>query len=255
MNCWTGGLLGFDRFLFEVDSGRGLSSLVIILPKVLKKLFNENAPEARLPEILTDTQLLWCNEPRFITSLRAWSKVIKAGLRKARRDVLAEWHRRGLFRAKGRYVVREVRNLSAGGIARIEVRALLVHPDFAVDRDLVDAVLKDVIRLGRRRLVRSRSGILDKGIPWQKRPCYVFVHLFRRDGPSRWLQRDGWIGGNVVAVGERVWGGREYVLVKKPQAELGKIRVRYEIDREEAAGAVVRLNEVIAEIRRRHGLQ
>jgi hypothetical protein len=249
------GATGFDRFLFEIDSGGGISSLVIILPKVMKTLLDENAPEARLPEILPDTQLLWRNEPRFITSFRFWTKMIKAGLRKVEMDILADWHRHGLFRAKGRYVVREVRNLSVSGIARVEVRAHLVHPDYSEDRDLVNAILKDLVRLGRRRLVRSRSGLLDKGIPWPKRPSYVFVQLFRQNGPSRWLQRDGWIGGNIVAVGEQVWGGREHILVKKPQVELGKIRVRYEMDSEEAAEALVRINEVIAEIRRQHGLQ
>jgi hypothetical protein len=249
------GATGFDRFLFEVDSGGGISSLVIILPKVLKTLLDENAHETRLTEILPDTQLLWYKEQRFITSLRVWSKIIKAGLRKVGRDVLEEWHRHGLFRAKGRYVVREVRNLSGGGIARVEVRAQLLHPDYSEDRNLVNAILKDLVRLGRRRLVRSRSGFLDKGIPWPKRPSYVFVYLFRRDGPSRWLQRDGWIGGNLVAVGEQVWGSREHILVKKPQAELGKIRVRYEMDREEAATAFVKINEVIADIRKQHGLQ
>lgn len=249
------GATGFDRFLFELDSGEGVSSLVIILPKVLKTLLDENAPEARLPEILAETQLLWCNEPHYVTSVRFWSKMIKAGLRKVSWDVLAEWHRHGLFRAKGRYVVREVRNLSGGGIARVEVRAQLLHPDYSEDRNLVNAILKDLVRLGRRRFVRSRSGFLDKGIPWPKRPSYVLVYLFRRDGPSRWLQRDGWIGGNLAAVGEQVWGGREHIFVKKPQAELGKIRVRYEMDRAEAETAFVKINEVIADIRKQHGLQ
>ena len=249
------GATGFDRFLFELDSGEGISSLVIVLPKVLKTLLDENAPEARLPEILADTQLLWCKEPHYVTSFRFWSKMIKAGLKKVGWDVLAEWHRHGLFRAKGRYVLREVRNLSGGGIARVEVRAQLLHPDYSEDRNLVNAILKDLVRLGRRRLVRSRSGFLDKGIPWPKRPSYVFVQLFRRNGPSRWLQRDGWIGGNLVAVGEQVWGGREHILVEKPQAELGKIRVQYEMDREDAAMAFVKINEVIADIRKQHGLQ
>ncbi|MBU1228312.1 MAG: hypothetical protein KJ698_14000 [Actinobacteria bacterium] len=249
------GVVGFDRFLFEVDSGDELTSLVIILPKVLKRLLDERVLETRLPEIIADTPLIWCNEPRVITSLRAWSRILRTGLAKFGRDTLAEWHRRGLYQAKGRYVVRGVRNASVSGIARVEVRAQLLHPDYAQDTEIVAAILKDLVRLGRRRFVRSRSGQLDKGMPWPKRPSHVFVRLFRRDGPLRWLQGDGWTGGNIVAVGERVWGRRDHVLVKNPQAELGKIRVRYEMDRAEAAEALARLGRVVAEVRQERGLE
>jgi len=246
------GATGFDRFLFEIDSDQGVPSLVIILPKILEELLEENSPMTRFPEILADTQLLWCNEPRYISSIRAWYKVFKSSLKKLKRLLLTEWQSHGLLPAKGRYVILGIQNLSVSGIARVEVRAHLTHPSDGEDRVLIENILTDLTKIGRRRFVKSRSGIMDKGIPWPKRPSYVFLQLFRRNGPSRWLQRGGWQGGNIVAIGERVWGDRKHVLVKNPQAELGRIRVQYEIDKKEASNALKRLNDVVASIREQH---
>lgn len=249
------GALAFDRYLFEIDCGRDIPTLVIVKPAVLRQLLAENAPASRLTEILTDSQLLFSDEPRIVTSLRAWSKIAKSAAKKVGQDVLAEWHKSGLFSARGRYSIRDITNLSVDGIARVEIRAMLLHPDFAMDQRMVDAIVKDSVRVGRTRFVKSRSGSLDRGIPWPKLPCHVFVLLFRRDGPMRWLQRDGWAGGNLVAIGERVWGGREHVLVKKPQAVLGKIKVRYEVDPEEAASALAAIENLVADLRKDQGLE
>ncbi len=249
------GAYDYDRMLMEIDCGRTVSALVVLEPRVLRELISSDAPSTRLSEALVDTPLLWYDEPRVLTSLRAYCKIGRSALRKARTDYARSLEASGIITAKSLYRILTVHNLSVAGVARVEVRAQLTNPRHAHSRELVRKAIKSLVASGRRRWLRSRLGPLDEGIPWPKRPCHVFVHLYRLPGPKRWLQRDGWMGGNVVAVAERVWGKRDHILIKHAQEQIGAIRVRCEIDAAEAALALARMESTIREIRKSRGLE
>jgi hypothetical protein len=78
---------------------------------------------------------------------------------------------------------------------------------------------------------------------------HVFVDLYRTDGTLRWLTHGGWLAGNLVAVGERVWGRRTPIRVTNPQVIYRGIRIRYEIDAAAAADAIIRMEKMVQEIR------
>lgn len=231
------GATEYDRFLIEVDHGGPVSSLIIIHPRVLKTLMDEGADWSRLGEAFDDTQLLWYNESAWRTRLRGWRLILRSVWRQFKANAVDKWHEGHLWLGKGRFTVRDIVNLSSDGVARVRVMAVLRTPRDGDDPVLVNEIVHEVVKVGRRRLVRSRGGFLDKGIPWPRRPVHVLVDLYRLDGSSRWLRRGGWLAGNTVAVAERTWGGRAPILVDNPEQIHRGIRLRYNLDAEAALKA------------------
>lgn len=239
----------YDRFLIQVDHNLGVSSLVRVNPAVFQELLRENADDERLPEAFEDMQLLWFDESAWKTRFRAWQTILETGFRWMRQDVLRRWHEQGIWIGKGRYHVRQIENLGSQGISRVRVRAVLKDPSDADDRDIIRAILADIVKKYSRRLMRSRSRFLDSGIPWPKWPRYVWVILYRVDGTLRWLRGGGWRGGNIVAVAELTRGNADPVLVETAEEVFKGIRLRYSIDTEKAREALHELSALVSEIR------
>lgn len=59
MHLLENGGSGYARYLFDIDQGKSLSSLVIVRPDRLTTLLQENSPTERLGEIFDDSPLLW----------------------------------------------------------------------------------------------------------------------------------------------------------------------------------------------------
>ena len=78
-----------------------------------------------------------------------------------------------------------------------------------------------------------------------RKPQVVLVHLYREDGPLRWLRSGGWLQGNLVAVAERTWRGRPPVQIKNPEELIGPIRVRFSLDAGELAKVAVDVQGVL----------
>jgi hypothetical protein len=242
------GATGYERFLFGIDHGEAVSSLVIIRSEILRQLIEADAEIDRLPEAFDETQLLWFDESRWRTRLRAWRIIFKGTAKRARLEVLKSWRAKNLWLGKGRFRIRKITNVSVAGIPRVRFLAVLRNPRDMHDRDTVNEIVWELVKRGRRRLVRSRTSRLDTGIPRLRRPQHVFIDLYRLDGPVRWLQSGGWLGGNLVAVGECVWGNREPVVVTNPEAIYRGVRLRYRIDAEAAAETLARLFQTAHEI-------
>lgn len=242
----------YDRFLVEVDHGGPVSSLVIVKPAVLKDLLESNAEWTRLDEAFPETQLLWYNESQWRTRLRGLTLIAQAALRQWRTGVVQQWHEASLWLGKGRFWVRDIKNRSTQGVARVHITAVLKNPSDADDRGIVVEVLDELVKLGRRRLVRSRGPMLDPGVPWLKRPVHVFVALYRVDGSKRWLARRGWLAGNVVAVAERTWQNRLPVFVDNPELVYRRMRIRLSIDAEAALEAWKNVEKLAESVRKRN---
>lgn len=221
------GARGYDRLVCEVEHGEPVGSLVIVrLPK-LQELLATDADAHTIAQAFDETQLLWYDESPWRVRLRAWRLILRSAATAAQRQILDNWHNSGLWVGKGRYSIRDVKNLSVDGLARVHVYAVLTRASDADDRTVLNEVVRELVKWARRRRVRSRQGALERGIPWPKPPVHVFVDVYRRDGTLRWLTRGGWPAGNLVAVAERVWGRRAPARVTNPQAIHRGIRIRY----------------------------
>jgi hypothetical protein len=138
MHLLENGGRGYARYLFDIDQGKSISSLVIVKPDRLAALLQENAPVERLGEIFDDTPLLWYDESKFRTNLKAWKFLLKSHLKVAKEGMFAEWRNAGVVsRGRGRYLIRKIENVSAGKTPRINVTAVLRYPDDVNDRDLI----------------------------------------------------------------------------------------------------------------------
>ena len=229
---------GYDRLLCEINQGELNTSLVIVRLPRLASLLREDADIRALPQAFDGTQLLWHTESAWMTRLRAWRVIVKSVWITTHRQILEGFHSAGLWLGKGRYRIRDIENVSVAGIARVHVRAVMKNASDAEDRRIVNETIHELIRRTRRRFVASRTGGIDRGVPWLKRPVHVFIDLYRHDGAIRWLKRGGWARGNIVAVAERTWKSRSPVLVTNPETTYKGTGIRYQIDRA-AVGAAL----------------
>jgi hypothetical protein len=62
------------------------------------------------------------------------------------------------------------------------------------------------------------------------------------------------MAGNLVAVGEKVWKGRDPVLVTKPETIHKGVRIRYRMDQEEFEKAFTAITELAQKIWRHHSV-
>ena len=249
---------GYDRLLCEINQGESNASLVIVRLPRLASLLKEESDISELPHAFDETQLLWYTESAWMTKLRALRVIVKSVWPTTHRQILEGWHSAGLWLGKGRYRVRATDNVSVAGIARVHVRAVMNNASDAKDRRIVNEVIHELIRRTRRRFVASRTGGVDQGVSWPKKPVHVFIDLYRHDGAIRWLKKGGWASGNIVAVAERTWKSRTPVFVKNPETVYKGTRIRYRIDSAAVAAAmqdVVGIAQKLAKKSRREDTQ
>lgn len=231
--------------------GEPVASLSIVKPAVLTALIERDAPIRELSTAFDDTQLLWYDEPAWRTKLKAWRVLTMSTWRLLGHRAITNWHTAGLFMGKGRFRLREIRNLSVDGIASVQVVAVLLCPEDADDLAVVNEVVRELVKVGRKRFIRSRIGPFERRFAWPRRPVYVWVDLHRTDGTLRWLKSGGWPKGNLVAVAERIWGRREAIKVPNPEYVHGKVRIRHQMDIGAVRDAVAQAAELFKKIEQR----
>ncbi|MFA4907151.1 MAG: hypothetical protein WC602_02690 [archaeon] len=241
MHLLNSGAVDYDRILVEIEENNQVSSLVTILPKILMELLENNAPFEQLFKAFPETQLLWFNESHLKARLRAWQTILSTGAKRARIEILKNWHESGLCIGKGRFYIRKIKNLSSQGVGRVRIMAVLRNPSDAKNEQLVREIIREIVKIGRSKFIRSREKILDPGIPWSRKPKYVWVDLYRVDGTLRWLREGGWAAGNLVSVAERIWGSYKPVVVDNPEEIYKSILIRYKMD-------IVKAQKVLSEL-------
>jgi hypothetical protein len=248
MHLLDAGAKNYERFLIEIDHGKHVNSLAVMLPKIFENILKNNEPIERLSEAFSETQLLWFNEGAWKTRLRAWHIILLTGVRHMKLDILNNWRELGLWVGKGRFLIREVENLGIQGIARLRIRAVLKNPTDAQDEHIIKEIIHEIVKTGKWRFVKSRGQFLDSGIAWRKRPSHIFVELYRVDGTLRWLSSGGWQSGNLVALAEYTRGNQDPIIVDNPEEIYKGIRIRYSMDSEKAREALHKLTKLIADI-------
>jgi hypothetical protein len=220
---------GYARYLFQIDQGKSLSSLVIVKPDKLKTLLDESASTERIGEIFGDTPLLWYDESQFRTKLKGWLTIMRSHLRLAREEIRAQWRAAGVISpGSGRYVIRKIENASAGRIPRVNVIAVLRYPEDAGDREMVRQIIRGAIKDASKVWVDTKAVGLEGERGRIGRPRYIWLRLCKLDGTIRWLNAAGWSSGNLVAIAEMVYGfRRQPILVRRPEEVWREIRILY----------------------------
>ena len=231
LHLMDNGAVGYSRFLFNVEHGEKISSMAVILADRLEGLMKLNAPFERIGEALDPSQLLWYDEPSIITHAKIWGLSFAANWKRVKEEIKTDWQKRGLFPAAGRYFIRKVENVSAGGTARLKAVVVLKHSSDADDREMLREIIRSAINKLSKKWIETNPSKLVKRWNWRSRPKYVWVSLYRLDGTLRWLEAGGWPGGNLIVTAERVFDAhRAPIFVKKPDEMWKGIRFQYSMD-------------------------
>ncbi|MDQ3802258.1 MAG: hypothetical protein M3416_00145 [Acidobacteriota bacterium] len=243
------GAAGYSRFVFDIDQGQSVSSLVMVKADRLADLLEKDAPFTRLSEAFDENMLLWFEESKFRHLVRSWKSLFSSHFRLSWSDIQRNWDEVGFRRGSRRYRIRKVENASTAGIRRIRVTAVLRHPSYADDREAIKEIVQAIIKRASKLDVRTDPSGLERRWSTSGRPSYIWVSLYRLDGTVRWLSAGGWQGGNLVTVAEKVRRKNlEPVFVPKPEEVWQGIRLRYSMDMEAYAKAMSTLAEVVSDI-------
>lgn len=227
-NLLSQGIRGYSRVLFTVSHpGSNMSDFVVVRGERLRELLEDSAPAERLSEAFDlESTMTWHREGPLSLKRRKWGIILRSASTQALDQIRRNLQEQQLFVARNRYVIRGARNISTDKVARVKAIVVLRNPDDAADRQLMNAVLVDATRRLRRQTLPVARRDLTGSSLMVHRPRTVIVSLYREDGPLRWLDSGGWLGGNLVAVSERCWSA-PYVQVKNPEAMIGKMRAQY----------------------------
>ncbi len=225
------GASDYSGYLFEIDQSTNVRSLVIILPERLEKLLQENASADCIEDIYAEKQiLLWCHEGILRTRLRALRLSFRSHLRLALEGIRDERRKIGLWQGAGRYRIKDIENASAGGVARVRVKAILRSPSDVNDKEMIKEIIYAVTKEVSKKWIKTNASEFERcWIPY-RRPKYIWIWLYKLDGTLRWLSL-GEQNGNLIAVAEKNYGyWRPPILIHNPQEIWKGIRIRYAID-------------------------
>lgn len=234
------GASDYARYLFEIDQGGGRTSMSTILPDKLGGLISTNAPFEQIGAIFDEGQLLWYDESQASMFMKNLWLSFSSGTRLGWYRWLSSAQAKGHFATQSKYEIRKIENTSAGGIARVKALVVLRNRADADSHALIRNVIRSVVQRLSWSLMETNPSRLGKHLNHYARPEYVWVQLYKSDGPIRWLQGCGWPSGNLIAEGELIRGRQlQPIFVKKPDEIWRDLRLRFSMDTEAAAKAIV----------------
>ena len=171
------GVDNFERFSVSIDVGRNISSVVFLNGDRLKEARDNNKPLEVLGEVF-ESSLLWHDTSSFWRKIETYSLVFKISLARYWSNLQDEWALKDLTPIRFRYKIRDVKNVSAGKLRRLEATVILNYGE-AISKELLFRIARQSIRRLQRRLVRY-AGIQKQSFS-VRCPCYVWVKIFKND--------------------------------------------------------------------------
>jgi hypothetical protein len=220
----------YGRFLFDIDQGRRISSLVIIKADVLKNLLIDPlTPQNRIGEALDEAPLLLFNEGKWTHRIKAWREIFSSHFELAWKNIENDWEQRGLRISDQSYRILKIKNQSNESVRRIHVYAVLNNQTFVNNPDILKRIVRRIIKRTAKTTVPKETTFSNRHSPGL--PTYVWVSLYKIDGTFRWVTSEGWLGNNLIVIGERIFS-RFKLPIFVPVAEeiWKKIRLRYSLD-------------------------
>jgi hypothetical protein len=225
------GFQNYKTIAFRIDQEKTVSSLLRIDADKFSTLLQENCDADKVSEsVLIKTSLLWLNENLWFTKIRLLKILIKTNMKLALENMFEQWREIGFLPHKGSYFIKSVENKSNHQVGRLEVHAVLKYPEDAQEKELCKKILKDITAKISRRWILKFDNITGRSFYfYPKRPTYIWVNLYKYDGPQRFLRRDGWAGGNIVAMSEKVRSFfRPPIYIPKPEMRWKGLRILFD---------------------------
>jgi hypothetical protein len=223
------GAVGYTRFVFGINQNTAVDSLLVILPEKLIELQNE--PYTRFREIL-ESELIWTYESQLQNVIKSLKISFVSNAKLSWMKFISEQQEKGRLLTTNRYYIKKVENSSgsASGVVRLHIFITLRFPSDAQDTDLLKKIILEVINKFRHKLYASNpSKLIKKRRNWYKFPKYVWVSVYKKDGPYRWVGYGGWAGKNLIATAEKITNKNlEPIFVKMPDEIWQGIRLQYQ---------------------------
>ena len=220
------GVDNFERFSVSIDVGRNISSVVFLNGDRLKEARDNNEPLEVLGEVF-ESSLLWHDTSSFWRKIETYSLVFKISLARYWSNLQDEWALKDLTPIRFRYKIRDVKNVSAGKLRRLEATVILNYGE-AISKELLFRIARQSIRRLQGRLVRY-AGIQKQSFS-VRCPCYVWVKIFKNDAVLRHLHGVGG-GENLLLKAEwtSFWYKYKPLFVRFPTDILGGYRFEYPV--------------------------
>jgi hypothetical protein len=212
----------------NLDCGASIPASAFLDGRVLQEATaNDWTVEQCADAKLLEAELLWYDVPRSRGRFDNW-RTVGSLIWKLRmeRDLVQQWRQAGLRMLGTRYKIRHVANKSAGDFRIIEAY-IVFHDRGNIRESDLQAVVKHIVKRLRRHKIRLEDVGGEKGR--RRRPAYVRMRLFARDGRVRTLAPGGWKGGNQILIAEwfSPWKNNGALLVKRSDAIVRRIRIQY----------------------------
>lgn len=219
--------IDFSRILFDVNYvNKPVSGLLILDWKILNELLRLNVEYDQITRIII-TNLLWYNEP---IKLSVWKMLFKNVKDDIKYSQLELYETRKIYPPlllDDCYRIKKITNSSVSGIGRLEIKVVLVNPDYGSDLGLIKKICRRIHNKFSKHWISTEPSKLNSRINIPATPKYIWIYLYKFDGTVRWIGKNGWHGKNLLCVSEFIRGNRQAILIKKPDIIEHKIRYQF----------------------------
>lgn len=238
----------YDRIVFDIDVGDAVSSLLAFDFKKLREYFSANAPIDEISDAI-ESNLLWSDEHSWRSRFKVFKYLLKSNfilqMKEAKKQIKSVLCGNSL-----EYEIRDIEKQLAGDKYRINIK-VVPNKRKGIKKEEVKSLVYDLIKFYQHKLIS-----VDKRAPFEKkrlmpgRPAYIWVTLYKRNGPLRWLGSRGWHSGNILCIAEWV-NKKEYppIMVKEPEELEHNIRYRFQIDQQAYNEAVEAVGNLLEDLK------
>jgi len=220
----------FSRLLFDINyENKSITGQLSIDYEKLKNLLKTNATYQRVGEVLEST-LLWYDEPIRILIIKTLLRNLRTHFGHGYWMFLKQQAGKYKLLPPDTYRIKQIKNSSAGGIARLNVTAVFMNPSNTNSQEKMIMVCRSIIRKYASHWMATNPSRLVRRVNLYLPPSYIWINLYKRDGTNRWLGNSGWLGGELVCVAEFIRGRRPPILVKQPDIIENNIRYQFSME-------------------------
>lgn len=210
------GEISFSRLLFDVNyDNKTISGLLVIDNNKLIHLLRTKAPYERVGEVI-EGNLLWYDEPIRLLMVKTFFRNIRSAFKFGYWQFMRQQAGNLKLLPPNTFLIKKSNNSSAGGIARLDIYAVLINPDEASNKEIKVMICKKIIQKFSYHWMATNPSNLGRYANCYSLPKYIWIHLYRRDGTYRWLGSSGWPSGELICLAEYIQGEHLPVLVKVP---------------------------------------
>jgi hypothetical protein len=243
------GANGYERFIFDIDQSQKLSSQLIVKAKTLGNLLDTpNTTLERMNEALDEAPMLWFNESNFSHRIRSLKEIFSSLFNLHWNNLENEWEQQGLRISNQSYRIMKSKNVSSEKVRRLHIYAVLNNHDFIGDKNYLKRLIKRLIKQGSRIIIEKESALRRRFLS-SGEPTYVCVSIYKNDGTFRWATSGGWLDGNLIAQGEKIFSRfKPPIFVPNPEEIWKGIRFRFSLDSPAYAKAMANIVTTISEV-------